>query len=151
MKNEGRKITKIAREAQKLVSQSLPETGIGSGEIEFIHLVRHHAGISQAEAAAQLNIDKAAVARRANSLEKKGYIERKPDPDDKRIQRLYATEKALQLKLDKVNVEAEFYAWLLEDVPNSEEFLQTLDAIYNKAKRESRAGFPHVKERLDHE
>ena len=44
-----RKITKIAREASKLAVRTLKEDGIGTAEYDFIHLVRHHPGITQAE------------------------------------------------------------------------------------------------------
>ena len=89
-----RKITKIAREAGKFTVQAMKEEGIGTAEFDFIHLVRHHPGITQTEVREQLKIDKGAAARRAASLEAKGYLIRKPNPWDGRSQLLYATEKA---------------------------------------------------------
>lgn len=38
-----RKITKIAREAEKLVLVSLREQGVGTAEIDLIHALRHNA------------------------------------------------------------------------------------------------------------
>lgn len=69
-----RKITKIAREAGKFTVQAMKEEGIGTAEFDFIHLVRHHPGITQTEVREQLKIDKGAAARRAASLEAKGYL-----------------------------------------------------------------------------
>ena len=43
-----RKMTKIARELNKLTVQTMKEEGIGTAEFDFIHLVRHHPGITQA-------------------------------------------------------------------------------------------------------
>lgn len=40
----GRKIIKIAREAEKPVLLSLRDTGVGTAEIDFIHTLRHHPG-----------------------------------------------------------------------------------------------------------
>ena len=60
-----RKITKIAREASKLAVRTLKEDGIGTAEYDFIHLVRHHPGITQAEVREQLRVDKGAAARKA--------------------------------------------------------------------------------------
>ncbi|MFR6589672.1 MAG: hypothetical protein ACLURV_05425 [Gallintestinimicrobium sp.] len=37
-----RKMTKIARELNKLTVQTMKEEGIGTAEFDFIHLVRHH-------------------------------------------------------------------------------------------------------------
>ena len=108
-----RKITKIAREAGKFTVQAMKEEGIGTAEFDFIHLVRHHPGITQTEVREQLKIDKGAAARRAASLEAKGYLIRKPNPWDGRSQLLYATEKAETLKNSKAEIETVFYEWLL--------------------------------------
>ena len=81
-----RQITKIAREANKLVIRTMKDDGIGSGEMDLIHLVRHNPGISQKEACLRLNMDKGAVARRTASLEQKGYLTRKENPADGRSQ-----------------------------------------------------------------
>ena len=89
-----RKMTKIAREVSKFTVQTMKEDGIGTAEFDFIHLLRHHPGLTQAEVREQLKIDKGAAARRAASLEAKGYLVRKPNPADGRSQLLYATEKA---------------------------------------------------------
>ena len=71
MDETGRKITKIAREVNKLTVQTMKEDGIGTAEFDFIHLIRHNPGITQAGMREQLKIDKGAAARRAASLEAK--------------------------------------------------------------------------------
>ena len=141
-----RKITKIAREASKLAVRTLKEDGIGTAEYDFIHLVRHHPGITQAEVREQLRVDKGAAARRAASLEAKGYLIRQANPKDGRSQLLFATEKAEGLRNSKAQVETTFYEWLLAELPEAEKaaFCKTLDTIYRRSKQESRAGFPHI-------
>lgn len=67
-----RKMTKIARELNKLTVQTMKEEGIGTAEFDFIHLVRHHPGITQAQLREELKIDKGAAARRAASLGSEG-------------------------------------------------------------------------------
>ena len=141
-----RKITKIAREASKLAVRTLKEDGIGTAEYDFIHLVRHHPGITQAEVREQLRVDKGAAARRAASLEAKGYLIRQANPKDGRSQLLFATDKAEGLRNSKAQVETTFYEWLLAELPEAEKaaFCKTLDTIYRRSKQESRAGFPHI-------
>lgn len=141
-----RKITKIARELNKFTVQMMKEEGIGTAEFDFIHLVRHNPGITQAQVREQLKIDKGAAARRAASLEEKGYLVRKPNPADGRSQLLYATEKAESLKNSKAHIESIFYEWLVEELPEEEkaQFVQTLDKLYLRSKTQSRAGFPNV-------
>ena len=145
-----RQITKIAREAGKLTVRMMKETGIGSGEFDLIHAVRHAPGISQSEVCQQLNMDKGAVARRTASLEQKGYLTRESNPADGRSRLLYATEKAEELKVSKAAVETAFYEWLLAELPAAEAaaFTETLNKLYLRAKRESRGGFPHMPELL---
>ncbi len=144
----GRQITKIAREVSKFTVQTMRAEGIGTAEFDFIHLVRHNPGITQAGVRDELKIDKGAAARRAASLEAKGYLVRRENPNDKRSQQLYATENAEHLKNSKATLEAVFYEWLLNDLSENDkiEFARILSALYQKSKKESRAGFPDVKQ-----
>ena len=123
-----RKMTKIAREVGKFTVQTMKEEGIGTAEFDFIHLVRHNPGITQA------------------SLEAKGYLERKPNPADGRSQLLFATKKAEKLKNSKAEIETIFYEWLLSELPEDERnrFCETLDKLYWRSKNERRAGFETV-------
>ncbi len=148
-----RQITKIAREANKLTLRMMKEEGIGSGEFDLIHLVRHNPGISQKEAGQELNMDKGAVARRVVSLEHKGYMMRKENPADARSRLLYATPKADSLKNSKASVERAFYAWLLEEFSEEEQqtFCRLLEKLYRRSKAESRSGFVHLQQRLSAE
>ena len=77
-----RKITKIAREAEKLVLLTMREEGVGTAEIDLIHALRHHPGCTQAQLAELLHADKAAIARRTKNLEGKGYLTREDAPND---------------------------------------------------------------------
>lgn len=141
-----RKITKIAREVSKFTVQIMKEEGVGTAEFDFIHLVRHNPGITQTQVRESLKIDKGAAARRAASLEAKGYLIRKPNPEDGRSQLLYATPKAEQLKNSKAHIEALFYEWLLAELPEEEKksFSKTLGKLYLRSKKESRTGFLNV-------
>ncbi len=140
-----RKITKIAREAEKLVLVSLREEGVGTAEIDLIHALRHNPGCTQAKLAEILHADKAAIARRTKNLEAKGYLIRKDAPNDRRSQLLYPTEKAEKLKSSKEEIESSFYEYLTSTLSESEAetFAELLDKLYNVSKAESRAGFPH--------
>ena len=140
-----RQITKIAREAEKLVLLSLREEGVGTAEIDLIHTLRHHPGCTQAALAELLHADKAAIARRTKNLETKGYLVRRDAPGDRRSRLLYPTEKAERLKASKAEIEASFYEYLTDTLTPEEAdtFAALLDRLYNASKNESRAGFPH--------
>ena len=138
-----RKITKIAREAEMLVLRTLREEGVGTAEIDFIHVVRKNPGITQKRLGDILSADKGAVARQAVNLEKKGYIIRRQNPRDGRSQVLYATEKADKLKDSKARTEALFYGWLEDDLTRREKqrLESIIDKMYTKCREESRNNF----------
>lgn len=46
MDNTERKITKIAREVSAFTVQTMKAEGVGTAEFDFIHLVRHHPGLT---------------------------------------------------------------------------------------------------------
>lgn len=147
MEHPARKITKIAREAEHIVLLAMRGENLGTAEIDCIHAVRHHPGITQTELAQMLNTDKPAIARRTASLEHKGYLRREPNPEDGRSQLLYATEQAEGLRNAKAEAESAFYDYLMAGLNEEQQkaFLDTLDALYRRSKEESRAGFPHLK------
>lgn len=140
-----RKITKIAREAEKLVLFALREAGVGTAEIDLIHALRHNPGCTQAKLAELLHADKAAIARRTKNLEAKGFLLRRDDPNDHRSQLLYPTEKAEAMKSSKTEIETSFYEYLTSALSEEEAktFASLLDRLYIASKTESRAGFPH--------
>ncbi len=147
MEHEGRKITKIAREAEHLLLLAMRAEGVGTAEIDCIHAVRHHPGITQTALAAALNTDKPAIARRTASLERKGYLRREPNPRDGRSQLLYPTELAQGLRNRKAEAESAFYDYLMQGLEDGarESFLEALDILYRRSKAESRSGFPHLR------
>ena len=138
-----RQMTKIAREVSKFTVQTMKEEGIGTAEFDVIHLVRHNPGITQTQVRETLKIDKGAAAKRVAHLEAKGYLIRRPNPEDGRSQLLYATEQAEKLKNSKAHIESVFYEWLLSELPQQEKqaFCQTLDTLYRKSKLQRQAGF----------
>ena len=146
-----RQITKIAREASRFTVRTMKAVGVGTAEFDFIHLLRHHPGLTQAQIREELKIDKGAAARQAASLEAKGYLIRKENPADGRSQLLYATEKAENLRNSKVSLEQAFYDWLLSELPEEDrnEFCRILNDLYLRSKQQSRSGFPDVKKLIE--
>lgn len=146
-----RRITKIAREAEKLAVQAIRLDGVGTAEFDLVHYLRHHPGSTQAELREALHIDKGAAARRTASLEAKGFLRREANPADGRSQLLFATEKAQGLKLSLVSIEAIFYEWLVAELNDGDKaaLAGILEELAFKAHQESRAGFPNVKKLLE--
>ena len=71
------------------------------GELNAIHhslvlSICREPGRSQDELAKDICIDKSGVARALSSLEEKGFVERKTDPENKRKTLVFPTEKLLE-------------------------------------------------------
>ncbi len=141
-----RRITKIAREVDRFAFRTLGSSGIGPGEAEVLHTIRKRPGITQKEICLYLGFDKGAVAREVSSMERKGLVVRKDNPEDGRSHLLYPTEKAEELKSSKKHVETVFYSWLLEDLTDGEKesFSSILEKLYLKCKEERRNDFRKV-------
>ena len=57
-----------------------------------------HEGVTQRELAALCLRDPSTLVSTLDALEKKGYIQRKPDANDRRIFRLYMTEEGVHVR-----------------------------------------------------
>lgn len=142
-----RQITKIARSAARFAADALRKGGVGPAEYECLRMVRKNEGINQEQLGEILNVDKAAVTRMLHNLEKKGYAVRKKDEQDRRSNRLYSTDKAMEIKFDENSAEILFYEWLLDDLSPEEleAFQVILEKIYAKSRNEKNEKFCNVK------
>jgi len=88
----GKLISHISRNIRWMIQRDLETVGVGSGQHFFLHLIHRHPGITQNEVSRETNIDKATAAKGLAKLEQRGYLRRIPDPNDRRIRRLYLSE-----------------------------------------------------------
>ncbi len=82
-------IKNYRRFAQERIQQVVPDLTVN--QVLLLVLVAESPGMPQAEMADILFKDEAAVTRMAERLVKRGYLERKPNPADRRRQRLEVT------------------------------------------------------------
>ena len=144
-----RYITKICRAAQRYAGIRLQGSNIGTSEYECLHFIRKNNGMSQEKLRSFLNVDKAAVTRMVANLEKKGYIYRLQDENDKRAKKLFTTDKAVDIKNMTSSVESFFYECLIEDIDADEKevCLKVLNELYIKSKKERVERFTNIKKR----
>lgn len=94
----GRYISILYRQSSVFYSKEFHKFGIGAGQYMFmIHLYKND-GISQEKLSELINIDKGTTAKAIKKLEELGYVERNKDISDKRVNKIYLTEKALEIK-----------------------------------------------------
>ncbi|MEN1937447.1 MarR family transcriptional regulator [Paenibacillus sp. 102] len=90
----GRWISLLHRYGNVYMNEHLKEFDIGAGQYQFLATLYQNEGVSQDELACLLKVDKGTAARAIAKLEKEGYVERKIFTVDKRIKKLYLTDKA---------------------------------------------------------
>ena len=98
MKNIGRMVSILHRQAQVYFNYTLKEFNITSAEYAFLLYLYRQDGLTQEELSSYLYIDKAATHRAVKSLEKKGYVTITKDHLDRRCNRVNPSAKALELK-----------------------------------------------------
>jgi MarR family transcriptional regulator, transcriptional regulator for hemolysin len=86
-------------------------------------------GASQSELADMMEVEKASAGRMVDRLERKGWIERRPDPVDRRVNRLYLTAGAENISQRMQAVAAQTVGDALRDLsPAQTELLADLMA-----------------------
>lgn len=124
-KNIRRKIMILSRKIVASVGNVLSKYDITVAEQPFFMVIQHHKNITQEELTSIVCVDKAATTRALKSLEKKGFLVRVKDKNDRRQNRVCATEKAQNL-FKEVNEELIHFNELLTKNISLEE----IDIIY---------------------
>jgi len=90
----------------------------GMTRAQWMILVRldRQPGMSQNELAALIEVEPITVARLIDRLEKRGMVERRPDPADRRIWRLHLTQAARPMLEEIFKARAELNAILVDGI-----------------------------------
>lgn len=131
-----KKINTISRCAVAYRNDVLKDKTLTPLYHSYVLIVSKNPGISQEELANKLCINKSNVTRGLSNLEEQGYVERKVDTTDKRVLKVYPTEKMLDA-LPKVKAALRDWNKYLTDDIDQEEieiFQSVLERITQKAK-----------------
>ncbi|WP_151734576.1 MarR family winged helix-turn-helix transcriptional regulator [Paenibacillus tengchongensis] len=127
----GKLIAYLQRQNQKQLAKELMPYGLGSGgQHSFLKLILSRPGITQDRMTEEMKFDKATTARSVKHLEQLGFIERRPDPGDRRSSLLYPTAKALEFAPVFQSILDGFNRRLTANL--SEEEVNTLVALLHK-------------------
>jgi DNA-binding MarR family transcriptional regulator len=77
-------ITQLAMHARRLVSDAHAEVGAGAYHYRILAALQEFGGSSQADLARRGNLDRSDVVAAINELAEQGFVERSPDPADRR-------------------------------------------------------------------
>ena len=86
-----------ARHLSKRFDQRAKHLGLTRAQCQLLAYLVYHEGINQTGLADILEIEPISLARMIDRMEQAGWVERRPDPTDRRAWKLYMTEKAKPL------------------------------------------------------
>ena len=76
----------------------LTELGLYAGQETILGRLWQQDGLTQTELTGQLCVQAATVTKMLNRMVKAGLVERRGDPDDQRVSRVYLTERGRDLQ-----------------------------------------------------
>lgn len=116
---------------QKLFGKAIAQYNIGIGHFSVMMSLYQEQGRSQDELASARGLDKSMIAKSVERLEKEGYVFRVIDQTDRRIRRLYLTEKGKKFRKDLEQVRDDMEDRILKDFDPEETrlFIQYLKRI----------------------
>ena len=114
--------------AAKLRKAQVPLT---PEQFMLIDLLWNQGPLSQQELADQLQKDKNSVTKLVDAIERKGFVVRQQNPNDRRSNTIILTDKAFTLRDDAKTKGISILNKMLEGIPENElhSFLETLEKL----------------------
>ena len=123
-------------QSQGYCAKRLKDVGVTCGQFMYILCICENPGVSQEKVAELTCIDKSTVAKAVQQLKKGGYITRQVSSEDRRVNELYATEKAAAIYPRIVEIVEGFIGTQLEGLTDIEQdiFMRLLRKIFEAVK-----------------
>ena len=97
MKEILREIGMIARALDSISNMEFKEFDLTKGQYLYLVRICENPGIIQEKLAEMIKVDRTTAARAIKKLELNGFVEKKDDSHNKKIKKLYPTEKGTQV------------------------------------------------------
>lgn len=123
----GLRITTIARLFRTRFDRRAREIGLTRAQWRTISWAKHKPGATQHQIATLLEVGDVTAGRSIDRLSEAGWVERRPDPNDRRVYRIYLTEDATPV-LDRLSALGEDEERIAFSGFSQEE-MATLDAM----------------------
>jgi DNA-binding MarR family transcriptional regulator len=82
----------ICRLKHARIHTLLEALGLYRGQPSVLQALWEHEGLMHTELSRHLEVQPATITRMLQRMEKAGFVERRPDPEDQRVSRVYLTE-----------------------------------------------------------
>ena len=138
----GQLSTAIYRNMQALVGSRLCNVDINLGQYDFLYVISLHEGVTQTQLSTWLRVGKSTTAKAVKSLVGKGYVEKRKNERDGRIDHLYLTGKGSAIAPRMAEIFQENIAVSLRGLTAEEEaqLLALLERVLANLVAENRLG-----------
>src|SRR5947209_8827325 len=93
-------ISDVARLMRTAFDRRVRALGLTRSQWLVINRLYRHPGATQSELAEMLEVEKATAGRQIDRMERKGWVVRRPDGADRRVNRLHLTPTALRIETE---------------------------------------------------
>ena len=130
------RIVETSRLLRAAVEQRLKPYGMTRAQLATLSRLECQDGLAQHEVADALEVQPIAMVRLVDQLSAQGFVERRSDPSDRRINRLYITEAGRKRILQLEGFKEELGAELFEGIGEADlsQVLRTLDLLHANLK-----------------
>jgi len=90
-------ISALYRNIQKYFDKTMARYDIGSGQLIFLFLINEHEGITMNEVSRIGEVDKGTTTKSIQKLIEQDYVQARTDENDRRVKRLYTTQRASEI------------------------------------------------------
>jgi DNA-binding MarR family transcriptional regulator len=124
------------------VHELLEKIGLYRGQPPMLHALWEQEGLSHTELATLLQISPATTTKMIQRMERAGFIQRKSDPQDQRLSRVYLTEagRVIRSEVEAIwlHIEAETFAgFSIEEKESLRNFFLRIQNNLSKGKSET--------------
>lgn len=123
----------LFRQMNLFLNRELLDEKLTSSDVLYLALLYEQDGRTQDEMAEAYTVDRAATTRSLQGLEKKGLVRREVDTFDRRIRRVYLTEKAMQYRTAIRRMADALFEGMSEEEVKA--FMEQVEAMGQRARR----------------
>ena len=152
----GQLLNQVCRLTAYQMRRKMERLGLHRAQGPALFFLSHHEGAPQNEIARSLHLTAASVTNMLQRMERDGWVERRADPADQRVSRVYLTDKARALDAEARAGLRELDQELVGALDEEEQLafrliLMKIHARLIDRLPEGRRGFPHPCEKEDDE
>ena len=100
----GFQLFQIGRMHRQLAEEALNKLGLHAGQEMTLLRLWIEEGLSQTQLAASMRVEPPTATKMLQRMEQAGFIERRADPEDARVTRVYLTERGRSLEQPVLDV-----------------------------------------------